>query len=1118
MKLYSEKENRMRVKFSTIAVSAIMLMKKATGILKRTMFVAFVFAGCIGISTIGWAGFSEADYRTVAENFLLYQNSSKQIISTDSVKDNDRIIGYIMGLEGGGYILIPATTVLPPVKAYSLKSDFNNLPPAYKAFLIEELKFFQNERRISTRDSEQTENNDSWNFLLSYKDMKVFPRYTPNTFLLKTKWNQGYPYNKMLPEINGEKVVTGCTQTAWAQIMKYHAYPATFKGLESYTWEGETQTQVLTILPNKSYHWENMPDVADSSVAEYKQDEVALLMRDLGIVNQADFGVGGTSAGTNRIGIIEHFGYSNQMSDMRNDNPEFFTVLKGEIDNNRPVFLSFVGIHATVADGYNEGPIGKNFHINMGWGGSDDNFYYLNGTSADGFDTTPPHVSMTYNIKPCSSVNNDCYETLSAPETADSINGSISSGQYTISGQFNNADDIDTYSVYLKGTTNISGNRGYSNQAFYISVYNSKYELIISSNNPISSYLFPADKYFIKVSLGGYFYDSYIAYTVNISTQPITDTEKAEIDSRDTPPVINNDFKTLGIKEVYQIRVDSGDVNGDTVSLSAASSNENLTVSVDKDVLTITPQVSSGYSEITIKAAADGKQTTKSFSVFITDTPFGKKFMISDIFASQNDFNKHKVIMDGSCSITGYRGYGNQAFYTSVMDLSSNYIVNMTDQKIQSTFPRGSYLIGASLQGYSYQQNDHDSYTLTVSCPNADDSVATIANLLGIPITASRVINLNGNLAFENVQVNAKKTLTFTISNTGNSPLTVSSITYPAGFTGNWNSGTIAAGGSQNVTVTFAPTAAQTYSGTVTVNSDKTGGTNTLAISGTGIPLNDFSVLIFGASSISENSYSDYKLTATYPDKTTQDVTASAIWTENSAYASLDTSVKGRLKTATVSLKQTVTLTAKYTYNGVIKTASMPITIEPKVLSLVTVTGASSIKGGSYGDYKATALFADGTTQDITASAVWAENSTYASMDYLTKGRLKTSVVRAEQKVTLTARYTYKGVAKTASVAVTITVPPALKGLSITGSSGVNEKSYGDYTATATFDDGSTQDVTASSTWTDNSAYAYMDSAKKGRLRTASVSSDQAVTVTARYTFNGLTKTALFPVTIINIP
>jgi len=98
----------------------------------------------------------------------------------------------------------------------------------------------------------------------------------------------------------------------------------------------------------------------------------------------------------------------------------------------------------------------------------------------------------------------------------------------------------------------------------------------------------------------------------------------------------------------------------------------------------------------------------------------------------------------------------------------------------------------------------------------------------------TRIIALSGNLAFGDVRVGSSTTRTLTISNVGNSTLTVSSIAYPTGFTGNW-SGTIAAKSSQNVTVTFTPTAVQTYSGLITVNSDKTGGTDTIAISGKGV-------------------------------------------------------------------------------------------------------------------------------------------------------------------------------------------------------------------------------------------------------------------------------------------
>jgi hypothetical protein len=99
---------------------------------------------------------------------------------------------------------------------------------------------------------------------------------------------------------------------------------------------------------------------------------------------------------------------------------------------------------------------------------------------------------------------------------------------------------------------------------------------------------------------------------------------------------------------------------------------------------------------------------------------------------------------------------------------------------------------------------------------------------------AGRIIALSGNLAFGDVPVGSTATATFSIKNSGNETLAVSGISYPDGYTGNWASGQIAAGSSQTVTVTFAPTAPKSYSGTVTVTSSATSGTNTIDVSGTG--------------------------------------------------------------------------------------------------------------------------------------------------------------------------------------------------------------------------------------------------------------------------------------------
>ena len=102
-------------------------------------------------------------------------------------------------------------------------------------------------------------------------------------------------------------------------------------------------------------------------------------------------------------------------------------------------------------------------------------------------------------------------------------------------------------------------------------------------------------------------------------------------------------------------------------------------------------------------------------------------------------------------------------------------------------------------------------------------------------MTPSRTISLSGSLVFGDVAVGSSETSTLTISDDGNSDLHITSISYPSGFSVGWSSGTITAGGSQPVTVTFAPTSATGYSGPVTVNSDATNsGGNTITASGTG--------------------------------------------------------------------------------------------------------------------------------------------------------------------------------------------------------------------------------------------------------------------------------------------
>jgi hypothetical protein len=104
----------------------------------------------------------------------------------------------------------------------------------------------------------------------------------------------------------------------------------------------------------------------------------------------------------------------------------------------------------------------------------------------------------------------------------------------------------------------------------------------------------------------------------------------------------------------------------------------------------------------------------------------------------------------------------------------------------------------------------------------------------------TRIISVAGNLAFGNQDVNTSATRTLTISNSGNSTLTVTGMRAVGGsgtaaFAASPLSGSVPAGGSLSVTVQFTPTVAQFYSTVLTVDGDQTSGNNAINVSGTGV-------------------------------------------------------------------------------------------------------------------------------------------------------------------------------------------------------------------------------------------------------------------------------------------
>ncbi|MEI6862097.1 MAG: MBG domain-containing protein, partial [Verrucomicrobiota bacterium] len=114
-------------------------------------------------------------------------------------------------------------------------------------------------------------------------------------------------------------------------------------------------------------------------------------------------------------------------------------------------------------------------------------------------------------------------------------------------------------------------------------------------------------------------------------------------------------------------------------------------------------------------------------------------------------------------------------------------------------------------------------------------------------LTSTRLLAFGDSLAFGSVPVGTTKTAAFTVSNAGNTLLTVSSLTFPSGvFTADIKAFSLAPGAAQRILVTFAPQTAGSFGGAAVFGSNVTAGATSVAISGAATATNKATLTLSG--------------------------------------------------------------------------------------------------------------------------------------------------------------------------------------------------------------------------------------------------------------------------------
>ena len=302
---------------------------------------------------------------------------------------------YVVASMTGGFVIVAGDDNVRPVLALSEYGHFavENMPDNVK-WWMDGLSAY-----VRSVTEPTAEVNRLW---ASYMDTKaggvITGTVTDKVEHLTPEWNQGntdpgtfgkYVYNKYCPQQGGVYSVTGCVATALAEILTVHSglYPETMP--KSGTGKvGGYAAEDGCVTPEEYelgtvYDWSGLRTLTNTAAvgkaSEALQNNLARLLADCGAMVEAQYSVNGTGAFSSMVinGAAEHLGYNKRA---HIEEPGDFSKAQWERKlinelNLRPLYYAGNG-HAFVFDGhgiYDGSPV---FHVNFGWGGSCNGYYY----------------------------------------------------------------------------------------------------------------------------------------------------------------------------------------------------------------------------------------------------------------------------------------------------------------------------------------------------------------------------------------------------------------------------------------------------------------------------------------------------------------------------------------------------------------------------------------------------------------------------------------------------------------------------------------------------------------------------------------------------------------------
>ena len=304
------------------------------------------------------------------------------------------VLAYIVEYVPNGFAVVSGDDRIAPLMVCSAESEFRWDQPERNF-----LRFYLGRVMPALWDRLPAQTHGNWTLLRAKlpesKDKVAFDKgeRAVNIQWGTANWNQGNYYNDTCAAHNGNNdVLTGCVATALAIKMHCHGWPLVGNSSHNYSDTlGSIQYSHSVNHGVQSYDWAAMPYANLTA----PNSEVARVMYHGGVSVNMDYEMDFSGASTYDVAAAmnSHFRYRGTLGVYDTTGPDAHeAAMIKSIIGILPVQIGGWG-HSVLCDGYRD-DAEPNWHVNCGWGGANNGWYYL--TNLPGGSTTVIRVSCPY--------------------------------------------------------------------------------------------------------------------------------------------------------------------------------------------------------------------------------------------------------------------------------------------------------------------------------------------------------------------------------------------------------------------------------------------------------------------------------------------------------------------------------------------------------------------------------------------------------------------------------------------------------------------------------------------------------------------------------------------------